>query len=388
MSDASETKEAGPEGAAAETPSKPRRRRRWLRPLLLFGGPLLVVLVSGYLYVSGGRYISTENAYVKADKVAVSAEVAGPITEVAVDENTRVKKGALLFRIEQRPYEIAVEQAKAKLASVRQDVESLKATYKQQAEQLELAGIDADYAQRQYDRQARLAKDEVVSQSTLDEAETSLKSARHQAAVAREAMRTTLARLGGDPDTPVEKTPAFMQARAALDAAELDLAHTTVKAPFDGIAGNLPQPGQYVSPGAAVMSLVSSRDMWVEANFKETQLTYIEPGQEVEISVDTYPDRVWRGVVASISPATGSEFSVLPAQNATGNWVKVVQRVPVRIAVDADPDAPELRAGMSTEIEVDTHHEREIPDFAKTALSWLGGVTGAEVAQAGTADRP
>ncbi len=389
MSDEVEKGAADAKPAEAKKDNKaprPRRRRRWLRPLLLIGGPLVVVIAGAWFYYSGGRYVSTENAYVKADKVAVSAEVAGPITSVAVDENTKVKKGDLLFRIEQRPYEIAVEEAKAKIAAVRQDIQSLKASYKQQAEELDLAKVDVDYAQRQYDRQSRLAKDKVVSQSTLDETENTLKNARHHVAVAKQAMQTTLAKLGGDPDVPVESTPEFQQAQAALQKAELDLAHTTVEAPFDGIAGNTPQPGQYVTPGSAVMSLVSDHDVWVDANFKETQLTYLKPGQEVDITVDTYPDHTWHGVVASISPATGSEFSVLPAQNATGNWVKVVQRVPVRIAVDSDAGGPELRAGMSSEVEVDTHHQRELPAFARTALSWFDGVAGTDVAQAAASE--
>jgi len=365
-----------PQGAAAPN------RRRWLRPLLLIAGPLAVILGGIYWYYSGGRYVSTDNAYVQADMVAVSPQVSGPISAVLVHENQRVEKGDVLFRIDEQPYRIAIEQAKANLASTRQDIESLKATYQQQKENLQLAKINLTYAQRRYDRQAPLEKNNYLSQATLDEAKNALEAARQQTVLQQQEMQTTLAKLGGSVDTPVEQIPQYMQAKAALDKAELDLAHTIVKAPFTGIASNMPQPGQYVAPGGAVMSLVSAENLWIDANYKEDQLTHVQPGQEVEIWIDTYPDRVWHGTVKSVAPATGAEFSVLPAQNATGNWVKVVQRIPVRIAVHSEEDAPQLRAGMSTEVEIDTHYQRKLP----TALSWLGFLTGETTAQASTRD--
>jgi membrane fusion protein (multidrug efflux system) len=357
-------------------------RHRWLRPLLLIAGPLAVILGGIYWYYSGGRYVSTDNAYVQADMVAISPQVSGPISAVLVHENQRVEKGDVLFTIDEQPYRIAIEQAKANLASTRQDIESLKATYQQQKGNLELAKINLDYAQRRYDRQAPLEKHSFVSQATLDDARNALDTARQQTVLQQREMQTTLAKLGGSVDTPVEQIPQYMQAKAALDKAELDLAHTTVKAPFAGIASNMPQPGQYVAPGGAVMSLVSAENLWIDANYKEDQLTHVKPGQKVEIWIDTYPDRVWHGTVKSVAPATGAEFSVLPAQNATGNWVKVVQRIPVRIAVDRAGDAPQLRAGMSTEVEIDTHYQRKLP----TALSWLGFLTGETTAQASTRD--
>lgn len=365
-----------PQGAAAPN------RRRWLRPLLLIAGPLAVIVGGIYWYYSGGRYVSTDNAYVQADMVAVSPQVSGPISAVLVHENQRVEKGDVLFRIDEQPYRIAIEQAKANLASTRQDIESLKATYQQQKGNLELAKINLGYAQRRYDRQAPLEKNSYVSEAALDDVRNALDTARQQTVLDQQEMQTTLAKLGGSVDTPVEQIPQYMQAKAALDKAELDLAHTTVKAPFVGIASNMPQPGQYVAPGGAVMSLVSAENLWIDANYKEDQLTHVQPGQEAEIWIDTYPDRVWHGTVKSVAPATGAEFSVLPAQNATGNWVKVVQRIPVRIAVDSAENAPQLRAGMSTEVEIDTHYQRKLP----TALSWLGFLTGETTAQASTRD--
>jgi membrane fusion protein (multidrug efflux system) len=379
----SEAPEAAETRAVPQTPPRPARRR-WLRPLLLLAGPLAVIIGGAWWYYSGGRYVSTDNAYVQADMVAISPQVSGPIAEVAVRENQAVKAGDVLFRIERRPFEIAVEQAKANLASTAQDLNSLKATYKQQQDSLKLAEINLDYAQRKFDRQATLGKNNVVSQQTLDDTRNALDTARQQVVLDRQAMQTPLARLGGSADTPVEAIPQYLQAKAALDKAELDLQHTTVVAPFNGVASNMPQPGQYVAPGGAVMSLVSTDNLWIDANFKEIQLTYVKPGQEVDIWVDTYPDKVWHGTVRSVSPATGSEFSVIPAQNATGNWVKVVQRIPVRIAVDAADGGETLRAGMSTEVEIDTHHQRPLPGFVKTALSWFGQSS----AQASTAEAP
>ena len=357
---------------------KPKRKRRWLRTALLIAGPLIVIVGGAWWYFSGGRYVSTDNAYVHADMVAISPQVSGPIADVRVHENEHVDKGDVLFQIQVRPFEIAVAEAKANLGTVRQDVQSLKATYAQQQQDLQLAKINFDYAQRTFDRQSALSKRSVVSQATLDQARNALDTAHQQIAVQQEAMQTTLAKLGGSTDTPIKETPQYLQAQAALDKAQLDLAHATVKAPFAGVASNVPQPGQYVAPGGAVMSLVSDANVWIDANFKEIQLTYVKPDQPVEIWVDTYPDKVWRGTVKSVAPATGSEFSVLPAQNATGNWVKVVQRIPVRIAVDSTQHGPQLRAGMSTEVEIDTHHSR-LPSL----FAWLGGA-GESTAEAGT----
>jgi membrane fusion protein (multidrug efflux system) len=347
--------------AVMQTPRS--AHRRWLRPLLLLAGPLVVIVGGAWWYYSGGRYVSTDNAYVQAAMVAVSPQISGPISEVAVRENQEVKVGDILFRIERRPFEIVVEQAKANLASTAQDLNSLKETYRQQQDSLKLAEINLGYAQRKFDRQAALEKHSVVSQQTLDDTRNALDTARQQVVLDRQAMQTTLARLGGTADAPVEAIPQYLEAKAALDKAELDLLHTTVVAPFNGVASNMPQPGQYVAPGGAIMSLVAKDNLWIDANFKEIQLTYVKPGQEVEIWVDTYPDKVWRGTVRSMAPATGSEFSVIPAQNATGNWVKVVRRIPVRIAVEPSADGETLRAGMSTEVEIDTHHQRPLPGF-------------------------
>lgn len=349
-----------------------KSRKRWLRPLLLMAGPLAVIIGGAYWYYTGGRFVSTENAYVHADMVAIAPEVDGPISEVLVEENQQVHKGDVLFRIDPRPYQIAVERAHANLASVRQDVEALRHSYEELKGNLELAKINLEFAQKKFNRQQTLRKRNVASEAAFDEAQNTLLDAKQRIVLNRRAMKTTLSKLGGDVDTPITDLPQYQQAKFDLARAELDLGHTEIIAPFDGVLSNKPEQGAYVKAGAAMASLVSSKGQWIDANFKEVDLTYLKPGQEVEISVDAYPDQTWHGTVQSVAPATGAEFSVIPAQNATGNWVKVVQRVPVRIAVDAGDNMPELRAGMSTIVDIDTHHQRHMPAFAETVMSWAG----------------
>jgi len=351
-----------------------RPRRRWLRWLLLTLGPAVVLGGAGYIYVFGGRYIETENAYIKADKVELSAQISGPITKVLVDENEHVSRGQPLFRIDDAQYLVAMKRAKARLQGVRAFVESLRSSYKQKQQQLALAHTNADYAEREYKRQSRLAKKNLASQSKLDEARHNLDTARRQIAITREALDELRAQLGGDIASSIEKHPLYEEAQAAYDDASLNLEHTVVRAPFSGVAQETPEPGQYVHPGQSVIAVVAdqNRNMWIEANYKETELTRVHPGQDVTIHVDTYPGVTWHGTVKSMSQASGAEFSVLPPQNATGNWVKVVQRIPIRIAIPAKPGAPQLRAGMSTTVSIDTGYQRPLPGFVRIALNWLG----------------
>lgn len=333
--------------------------RRWRLALMLLG-PVLALGVGGYFYLTGGRYVGTENAYVQADKVAVSAEISGPISDVLVAENAPVEKGDILFRIDDEPFRIALDKAEARLQSVRSEIAGLKARYRQKQEELKLAQETADFAEREYHRQARLAETQVVSESRIDEVRHNWRTAKQRIAVIREEIAAIVTELDGDPDIAVERHPRFIAAKTARDMARLDLKRTRIRASFDGIAAKTPEPGQYVKAGAPVMSIVADSHVWIDANFKETALTYVKPGQPVSIHVDTYPGREWQGSVESISQATGAEFSILPPQNASGNWVKVVQRIPVRIAITPEADAPPLRAGMSTEVEIDTGRSRSL----------------------------
>lgn len=363
-------------GVAHTTASKLGRRRRWTRNFLLLLGPLVVIFVGGYFYYTGGRFVDTENAYVKADTVMIAAEVSGLISNVPVKENQRVVKGDILFQINDRPYRIAIAEAEAGLANARDKIASLKATYRQKLGELALARTNIAFAKKEHDRQTRLIASSAVSRSKLDATRHELDIAKQQVLVINQELSEISAQLGGNPKIPVEEHALFLSALAAKERAELNLERTTVRAPFDGIASNTPQIGQQVIGNGAfsspIMSLVADKNIWIEANFKETDLTHVLAGQRATIHVDTYPDREWRGTVESLSQATGAEFSVIPPQNATGNWVKVVQRIPIRIKVIRQDNDPLFRAGMSTTVEIDTEQNRPMPKIIHAALDWLG----------------
>ncbi|MDP6602958.1 MAG: HlyD family secretion protein [Rhodospirillales bacterium] len=374
--------ELAPAGADASGPpetiaevgvdSPPRRRKkRWLRRTLLSTAPVLVIAVSGYVYLTGGRFVETENAYVKADTVSVAAQVSGPIVDVAVRENARVAKGQILFRIDDRPYRMAVARARAHLQAVGEEIEVLKATYRQKAEERKLAQSNEAYALRDFERKSTLAQNSIVSESTLDKARQTVEVARRRLAVIEHEMAQIRARLGGDPDIPIARHARSREARATLDDAALDLDRAVIRAPFAGVASRIPDLGQHVAAGDAVMSVIAARGVWIEANFKETDLAHVSVGQPARIHVDTYPDRTWHGTVESISQATGAEFSIIPPQNATGNWVKIVQRIPLRISVYSNGDDPVLRTGMSTLVVIDTGRKRPLPGFMRSVLSWI-----------------
>jgi membrane fusion protein (multidrug efflux system) len=361
--------------AAAEARIEPApRRRRWLRASLLVLGPALVAVVAAFVYMRSGRYVETDNAYVKSDTVLITAEVTGPIERVAVSENAQVRSGDVLFEIDPAPYEVKVERGESQVAAVESFIDSLEASYAQQMEQLELAKINVAYFGRELERQQGLAARRLGTEADVDKARHDLEVAEQQIPIIEQALAQLRAQIGGrivvgPGGMPLDGTALFVgnaayrTVQSMLEDAKLDLAHTVVRAPYDGIVIQVPAVGHFVSPGSPVMALVADHDLWVEANFKETQLTHVEPGQAVVIHIDTYPDHEWRGEVETISPATGAEFSVIPAQNASGNWVKVAQRIPVRIRVDAGPQDPQLRAGMSAIVEIDTRFRRPTPSF-------------------------
>ena len=328
---------------------EPRRR-----PVLLFGVPGALLLIAGVVYLTSGRYVHTDNAYVKADKVFVSPQVAGMVAQVMVHENEEVKAGQVLFQLDPEPYIVALQAAAANVAEARNNILAAKATYRQRQAELKEAEDTAAYAQREYNRNAKLNLRDVVSASKYDASRHDLDMATQEVAALKQDLQALLAQLAGDVNLPVEQYPAYLAAQAAFARARLNLQYTRVTAPFSGICGREPKRGEYFAAGTAAMSLVANNNLWVEANFKETEITPLKPGQSVAVEVDTYPGQVWHGHVDSISQATGAEFSVLPAQNASGNWVKVVQRIPVRIALDADADKPQLRAGMSAYVNIDT----------------------------------
>ncbi len=353
-------------GAPVESPRSaetPRKRRAWLRIALLLLGPVLVFIVGAYVYMNSGRIAETDNAYVKATAVIISAEVAGQISEVLVRENQPVKRGEVLLRIDDEPYRVAVDRAHSQIEAVSAFLAGLHASYQKALEELELAHTNVAYAERVYEREKSLSERKLGSETDLDRARHELDIAMQQIPIIEQSLAQLRAQLGGGANLSIESHPAFRTVKSMLDNAKLDLGRTIVYAPFDGIATRVPSPGGYVAKGNPVMSVIADHDMWIDANFKETQLTHVEEGQEVVIHIDTYPDMEWRGNVQSISQATGAEFSVIPAQNASGNWVKVAQRIPVRISLEIGSNDPVLRAGMSATVAIDTGYDREPPPF-------------------------
>lgn len=364
---------SGKQREAAPAPA--RNHRRLFVTMLSMLGPLLAVLAGFYIYLAGGRFVSTDNAYIKSEKIAVSADISGRVVEVSVRENQLLKKGAPLFRIDPEPFRIALERADARLLSARQEVESLRALHGQKLAELKLAQGDLAFYDRQFGRQKKLNRRGFASGTNLDEASRNQRNARDRIAAVMQDIARVSARLGGDPDIDAARHPSVREARAARDAAALDLRRTRVPAPVAGVVTNFDlQPGEYITAGKVVFSLVGAGDVWVDANFKETDLTHVRAGQSATIRVDAYPGRNREAVVASISPATGAEFALLPPQNSTGNWVKVVQRLPVRLRLKNPVSEPPLRAGMSVVVEIDTRHRRAMPGLARSALNWVRGL--------------
>jgi membrane fusion protein (multidrug efflux system) len=337
--------------------TKPARsvRERLRRPLMLALPILLALFGAGY-YLAEEPYVSTDDAFVRAAKITVNARVAGQAVEIAVRDNQHVRQGQVLFRIDPEPYQIAVDQADARLRSARIQINSLKATYRQQQAELESAKDTAAFDGREYDRKKALVANDFTPREVYDQTETALKVSRQHVASIEQQIANTVAALDGDPDIEVDHHPTVRAAKAQLDRAKLDLSYATVTAPDDGTVARVDdlQVGNFVNAGAAVFSLMSSQRIWIEANFRETGLTHMRSGQEATIDVDAYPDRKFKAHVVSMSPGTGSDFAVLPPENATGNWVKVVQRLPVRLELDElDPKWP-LFSGISVTARVDT----------------------------------
>ncbi len=345
--------------SATETPSKGDRLRR-IRVPLMAGGSLVIVLVAAYLYFASGRSESTSDAYVSAARVAISTNVPGRVIELRVHDNQRVKRGDVLFHLDDRPLQLAVNSARAKLGNTQLQIESLKATHRQKQSELQSAEDTLAYEQREMQRQQRLLASGISSQAQVDRASHARDAAAQQVAATRQEIAGVVANLGGNPAIDPAMHPAVQQAQAELDRALLDLSYTTITAPDDGIVAQVEklQVGDYVNAAVPVFALVSTHNLWVEANFKEVQLAKMRAGQPATVEIDAYGDKTFKAHVASLSPGTGAQFSALPAQNATGNWVKVVQRLAVRIQIDDADRAHPLFSGLSANVKVDTHDQK------------------------------
>ncbi len=368
-------KEAGADGALTQ---KSRLRRYLAIGLIGLLGPIVAVIVGVYIYLSGGRYISTDNAYVKAAKIAVSPDVTGRVTKVAVRENETVALGDLLFQVDPKPFRIALARAEARLLAAGQGVEALRAVYKQKSASLTRARSEVEFHRQQFKRQKELSRRNLVSGLNLDTAVRNLRDAEDQVKVAEQGLAEARAKLGGDPDISADKHPDVLEAQALRDQAALHLNQTAVYAPIRGYVTNFDlQQGEYVKAGSPIFSLVGADKTWIHANYKETELTHVRVGQRATISIDTYPDKKFEATVAGISPATGAEFAVLPPQNATGNWVKVVQRLTVRLRIAQDDENADtiLRAGMSAIVTIDTGHKRRLTGMFAGVGDWASGLT-------------
>ena len=352
-------------------PIRPERKRgkTILRLFLLVVIPAVAIIAGGYWYGVTGRYIETENAYVKTHIIAVSADIDGRVTEVFVSENQKVSKGDLLFRMDPNSYNMAVRMAESQRETVRQNISATRAEYYQIMAEIEEKKSNVIYYQQEAKRQRKLIKKAITTRAKLDAAEYNLTAAKQEVATRRQKVRTVLAKLGGNPARSFGEHPDFMMAEAQLSMAEMNLGYTEIRAPTDGIVTRLKlESGEWVESGEPAFGLIAVDRVWVEANLKETQLTHVKENQKVTVELDAYPNELWEARVASISPATGAEFSVLPPQNASGNWVKVVQRLPVRIEIEQKEGQSFLRAGMTASVSIDTHHKRELWGTLKSVI--------------------
>jgi membrane fusion protein, multidrug efflux system len=351
-----------------EPPAETKRRsvrdllRRYLRAILLIVVPAIAAAAGLAFYLSGGRYISTDNAYVGAQKVLITPDISGKVSRIVVREGQHVSPGDVLFEIDPEPFQLALAQARAKLAGVEVQLANLKSNAKSFNTLAELSKKSFDLKQRDVDRKTVLLTTRAASQLDLDTAESAAVQAQLILEFTIQQQNSTLNQLLGNPDLPVEDFPSYRQAKAAVEQAERDLNHTVLRAPISGTATQVDniQLGRYVPAGSPVFGVIDDSAPWVDANPKETDITWLRTGQSVTMYVDSFPSHAFRGTVASVSPGTGAQFSILPPQNASGNWVKVVQRVPVRIAFTPDQDTMLLRSGMSVTVDIDTGRTRSL----------------------------
>ena len=357
------------------------RRPAGLRLVLLVVVPVLATLGAAAWWLTGGRYVSTENAYVKAHIVQIAPEVSGQVRRVLVRDHQQVAVGDTLMTIEQRPFKLALDSAEAELDAARTQVETLRGTWREVVAELADAEARADYFRKQWQRQEDLASRGVASVAKREEAQNDARAAADRVTSVREKLQRVLVALNGDPKLPADEHHLVRDKVAARERAALDLARTTIRAPVDGVVVNMrAQRGEQVKAAQPLFVLVVVSRPWVEANFKETELTHVRVGQKATVVLDTYPDVTWEAEVESLSPATGAEFAVLPPQNASGNWVKVVQRLPVKLRLSPQPGEPPLRAGMTATVRIDTGRQRSLSNS-------IGQLTGSRSADAATGQR-
>jgi membrane fusion protein (multidrug efflux system) len=363
---------APPREEALAAPA-PRRRSGLGRFILLVVVPAVAVVLGGMWWLSGGRYVSTDNAYVGADKSLITPQVTGPIVAVHVREGERVEAGAPLFDLDPAPYQTALQLAQGRVAAARVEFANLQASYASNEDQIRMGEEAVQLRQKDYDRKSNLVKTGAGTAADLDTSRASLLMYQQILAFTRYMQQTTTTKLGGGPGSTIDSFPDYIQAKAGLDDAERNLARTHIVAPIAGVATQVDQIelGRVAPAGQPVFAIVENRGLWVDANPKESDLTYVHAGELASVTIDTFPGREWKGTVCSIAPGTGAQFSILPAQNASGNWVKVVQRVPLRFCFDPNENSEGLRAGMSAVVSIDTGQTRTLSGLLLGPFVWL-----------------
>jgi membrane fusion protein, multidrug efflux system len=353
----------------------PEKKKRWPRRKLIRWGLFsllpIVLIAGGVWYVTGGQVMTTDDAYVNANRVGVSTDISGTVQTVEVTNNERVTKGQILFRLDPLQFQIAVDNAKANLEQVALNLDAMKQDYTRMLRDTQAQQAQVQLDQINFDRAKFLLNTGTAAQANYDQATYTLQADQAKLLSLQQQANVQLARLHGNAETPTDQLPEYLQAQAQLAEAQRELKHTFVKAAFSGVVTEVPttSPGRYLGASNSAFYLVDDQHVWVDAQPKETEITYVRPGQPVTVTIDTYPNETWRGTVESISPAASQEFSLLPAQNTSGNWVKVVQRVPMRIRLGPpDKNRPPLRAGMSAEVSVNTGHARGLPHFLTSIL--------------------
>lgn len=358
MAEADPQIESGSAVATADNAAAANPKRKWGRLALMLSVPLMLLVAGGIYWLSLQGQVSTDNAYVQQDKVSVSAQVGGEIVEVLVGDGDNVSAGDLLFRIDPEPYRLQIAQAEAAIAGAQANVTALANSSDLSGADISAAREDIAFAQADFERKDALYKRGFVTKADHDAAQHRVNQAREALRQAQARQRAARAKLATGSAVPGEN-PQVAAGKAQKAVAELSLRRTEVRAPTAGRVAQADrlQRGQQLVQGLPVLTLVEDGSSYVEANFKETDLADMKVGQPAEVHFDAYPGLTLKGHVESIGAGTGSEFSVIPAQNATGNWVKVTQRVPVRIAIDEQSPRP-LIAGLSTEVTVYTDGQR------------------------------
>lgn len=339
-----------------------KKRRRWLRILLLLVVPVAAAAGGLEIYLNGGRYITTDNAYVAAQKVLVTPEVSGTVDSIAVTEGQKLKAGDVVFTLDRKPFELALASAEVAVARAESDFNGLTVKLSGLAPQITLARETVSMREAELARKEPLAAKHLVADTAIEDDRIALQQARAALEVLEQQRRDIISGLGGREDAQLDGYAPWTAAKATAAQAQWQLDQTVLRAPLDGIATQVAniQMGRYLPAGTAVFAIVATDRLWIDANPKETDITWLTPGQQVAITVDAFPDKTFEGTVETISPGTGSQFSLIPAQNAAGNWVKVVQRVPVRIAFASNQGTEQLRAGMSVQVAIDTRRQRSL----------------------------